>query len=194
MARGVALAAIVVAAMVAMLSSVRPAVAADVTGVAGLPTPSTTIPVVTVPTVTVPSVTVPTVTVPRVSVTVAPPRVNLREPPASTSPGGSTAGSGPVPTPAVTSPPATVIAPASPPVLTGAPNSVTRARKDDPADRTLAVRLRRAGVETVQQLTFPLGLALAMSAFLVFQHSTDKRDPRVAASLDSDDDDLLGFS
>ncbi|HUR18397.1 MAG TPA: hypothetical protein VMZ51_05590 [Acidimicrobiales bacterium] len=198
------LAATLALAAVAVLMNVHPATAADLTQV---PTSSTTLPPTgsgvqsaAVPKITVPTVTVPPVgvTVPKVPVTVSAPTVDLGT---SGTPSAPPAGAGGGPAPAT----ATGSAPSSGIGSTVAPGGVVRAAGDrrqigpaaggvDPAARALAFRLRRAAAETLQQLTFPLGLMLAMGSFLVFQHRLDKNDPRVAATVISGDDDLLDFS
>lgn len=58
----------------------------------------------------------------------------------------------------------------------------------------LPLRRRQAASETAQQLSFPLGLAAAISAFLVLQPRLDRGDPSVAHDGTSRDDDLLGLS
>ncbi|PLS75489.1 MAG: hypothetical protein CYG61_07125 [Actinobacteria bacterium] len=200
LARWGALAAAVVVIAPILLGAVRPASAADLQE---LPTVTTTLPVVSVPTVTVPPVAV---TVPPVAGPDARPGVSLGGPAPSptpstgavTAPAGS-GGAQPAATQAVRSsssspPPSAGAAPVARPAAGAGPAATTTASQAGPADMTLAVRLRRAGVETARQLTFPLGLALATLAFLVLQHRVDKGDPRVATSLESGDDDLLGFS
>jgi hypothetical protein len=64
----------------------------------------------------------------------------------------------------------------------------------DPAAGPLGARLRRAAAQTVQQLSFPMGLAIAIFGFLVVQHRVDLKDPRVADPSLSADDELMGFS
>lgn len=186
--RGPAAAALAVLALAALGTS-GPAGAAD------LP------PLPTVPT-TVPAVSAPSVTVPTVPVTVTAPRLNLRArgtsgdagAPAAPTPAGA-----PAPTNSVGMVPSSTPGPTDVPAGSAAttserPRLGTTDRPVDPAASALAFRLRRAAAETVQQLTFPLGLMLAMLAFVVFQHRVDKNDPRVTAALASGDDDLLDFS
>lgn len=199
-----ALAAVVlVVAVAGLLSRIGPAGAADV---GQLPTPITTLPAVSVPSVTAPPVSV-----------IHPPStadVGALAPstgggggrmPKSARVGGAGAGAGAgVPLPAgtaVPSPPSTaatasvsrMTVPAPGPTLGDRAGATTTAGRREPETRALTVRLRRAAAETVQQLTFPMGLALAALVFLMLQHRLDKGDPRVAAPVDSGDD-LLGFS
>lgn len=202
MARWRVLAAAAVVAGVTLSGAVHPVAAAEageagavtaVVGATDLPTSGVTVPVVTVPPVTVPPV----------PGTVVPPKVSLTVPiPSTSSSGGATtvpagsSSSDPVTTTGVapsSSAPPVVTAPAARTTAGGLPRATTQAGQAKPTGRSLSVRLRQAAAETVRQLTFPLGLALATLAFLVFQHRVDKGDPRVEASL-SGDDDLLGFS
>lgn len=178
------------------LSTARADSVSGLTGVTASPTTAVTIPVSS-----------PAITVPRGTGTIVPPKVEL----APTVPSAvETGGKATTPTDVSGSPStppnagATSTAPTGPsatrPVVAGTPDAKGRpaagpaTRRAGEPSRAVAVRLRRAAAETVQQLSFPLGLALAMLGFLVFQHWLDKGDARVEAALESGDDDLLRFS
>lgn len=187
-------AAAILLGAVSPLSTARADSVSDLTGVTATPTTAVTIPVSS-----------PVITVPRVTGTIVPPKVELAPTvPSAVEAGGKattpTGVSGSPSTPPNAGAPST--APTGPsatrPVVAG-PNAKGRpagpaARRAEEPSRAVSVRLRRAAAETVQQLSFPLGLALAMLGFLVFQHRLDKGDTRVEAALESSDDDLLRFS
>ena len=177
--------------------------------------PGASVPPITVPPVTVPPVTIPPVTVPAIAlpgvvlppITVPPTSVLGSNPPplASAVPAprelgahaGRLAGMGAArgglsfpagagranPAPAAGSPGATDT------------SGLALARPDaGQADGPLPTRLRQAAAETAQRLSFPMGLALAIAAFLFLQHRMSGADPRVASEGVIRDDDLLGFS
>lgn len=176
------------------LSTARADSVSDLTGVTATPTTAVTIPGA-----------LPAITVPLVTGTIVPPKVELAPtiPPAVETGGEVTTPTGvsgsPIPPPSAG---ATSTAPTGPvatrPAAEAAdanlrPAAPTVRRAGEPS-RAVSARLRQAAAETVQQLSFPLGLALAMLGFLVFQHRLDKGDARVEAALESGDDDLLRFS
>lgn len=180
---------------VSPLSTARADPVSDLTGVTATPTTAVTIPVSS-----------PAITVPPVTGTIVPPKVELAPTvPSAVETGGKATTPTGVPGSPSTPPNAgaTSTAPtgsgATRPVVAGTPDARGRpagpaARRAGEPSRAVSVRLRRAAAETVQQLSFPLGLALAMLGFLVFQHRLDKGDARVEAALESGDDDLLRFS
>lgn len=183
---------------VSPLSTARADPVSDLTRVTATPTTAVTIPVSS-----------PAITVPPVTGTIVPPKVELAPTvPSAVETGGKATTPTGVPGSPSTPPNAgatsTSTAPTGPsatrPVVAGTPDAKGRhpagpaARRAGEPGRAVSVRLRRAAAETVQQLSFPLGLALAMLGFLVFQHRLDKGDARVEAALESGDDDLLRFS
>lgn len=199
LARAALASGVVALVFFAVVGAGRPAGAADLPE---LPSPTTTLPALSMPVVTVPVATVPPVTVPEVAppvpVTVTAPRLDLPAPASSGTPVVTVPPGAAAPTTVVRSATSSASGSVRPDGPGGAVGDGARAgkaaRRVDPSVRPLAFRLRRAAAETVQQLTFPLALALAMLAFLVFQHRVDKNDPKVAVPVETGDDDLLRFS
>lgn len=177
-------------------------------------TPPPTSPPLTLPAVTLPPVSLPVVTVPPVTVvapvTVPPLAVRV---PAITVPGqpptpGSGSAGQSTPPPAEPGGAATVSSP--PPSGPASPAAASPDRRPGPAvggatrlapsgttppvTGPLPLRLRRAASESARQLSFPLGLAAAILAFLVLQPRLGRGDLSVAHPGTGNDDDLLGFS
>ncbi|HEX2700212.1 MAG TPA: hypothetical protein VHM89_08440 [Acidimicrobiales bacterium] len=155
--------------------------------------PVTVLPEVTVPTVTLPPVTVPLLTAPG---TTAPAPQSLQPAaPATTAvvrDVAPAAGAGEQPGPVVGTSSAASTTEDDParPAGDGAGGPAADQRPTGP----LPLRLREAASETARQLSFPLGLAAAILAFLVLQPRLDRGDPSVSHAGISRDDDLLGFS
>lgn len=181
--------------------TIPPTTAPAVTIPAGEPVtgPEITVPAVTLPAVTLPPATLPTLTVPNLpldGVPVAPVAV----PGTATSPAGPATAGGPLAEDdhgAATSVGAAAggRAPSSGAAAAGTTSlSPAAARRTSAPAPALSLRLRRAVVETARQLSFPIGLALAIVVFLLVQHRLDRRDPRVVSSGIVADDELLGFS
>lgn len=178
-----------------------------------VPSVTVTVPTVTLPPVTIPGVDLPPVTLPPVSL----PPVSLPgvEVPPLTLPGGQTAGrggTGPAPT-TPEGPPSPGAGPAGtggtatlPPgpvsdrvsAGNGAGSDQPVARRSSPlgpaARPGLPLRLRRAAVDSARQLSFPIGLVLALAGFLLFQDRVDRADPRLAGRGNLHDEELLEFS
>ena len=155
-----------------------------------------TVPPVTLPPVTIPPVTVPPVTVPEARVP-APPRPSLDAP----LPAGGGAGARPPVTDTPQEAPTTVPAEGPLPLPPGsrAGEDAEQGSGDDGggADRSegpLVTRLRQAAARTIEQLSFPIGLAMAMLGFLVVQHRVDHHDARLADPTLGADDEYVGFS
>lgn len=156
--------------------------------------PGVTVPV-DVPRVSLPPITLPPMTVPETALTPPP-----QAPPATEGgPRSKTFSAGTEGHPS-TSTGAGAAGPAPAPL--DAAGAAGGAGGSDPSvateavgpNRPLPLRLSRAAAQTAQDLSFPLGLALAIAAFLLVQHRVDRGDPRVASGGVLRDDDLVGFS
>ena len=175
----------------------------------GDPTPSTTLlPPVSVPPVTLPPVSLPVVTVPPLTVvpSVTVPPVTL--PPFLQLPSASSPSTAPLP-PTTTSAPATAaglpsstlpVEPAAVPPSSGTvPGQGANHEPGVPAATSasdpLPVRLRLAAAQTAERLSFPLGLAAAILAFLLVEPHIHRGDRRgFENGGHGRDDELLGFS
>lgn len=181
------------------------------TTAAGTPPPTSpplTLPAVTLPPVSLPLVTIPPITVVApVTVPPLPVRVpSITVPGQPPSPGAGSAGAdGPPPAelggattssppPSGPASPAPASASRRPGTADGAAARPALVVTTTPVTGPLTLRLRRAASETAQQLSFPLGLAAAILAFLVLQPRLDRGDLSVAHPGAGSDDDLLGFS
>lgn len=202
-----------VGALAAAASSAGGGVAGDgTTSLTTLPTPPPTtkmpitlppvtlpplsLPVVALPPVTVPPLTAPPVTVPPVDVQA--PLVTLPSLPLGQGTEAPAPVDRPVASPAESSPAPSgrlvTDLPARRRAALPATSPPAPALAKPPVTGPLPLRLRQAASETAQQLSFPLGLAAAILAFLVLQPRLDRDDPSVAHQGTSRDDDLLGFS
>lgn len=164
------------------------------------PLPPVSLPLLTLPPVTVPPIVVPPLSVADLAVLPPP---GAQPAPAGVSPGPTAVAPDGASAPADAAPP-----PVAPDAPAGAPatNATHRSRAVPPgapppaAEEAAAVtgplplRLRNAASETARRLSFPLGLAVAIVAFLILQPRLDRGDPSVAHPGVSREDDLLGFS
>ena len=182
--------------------TVPPVTSPPLTLFPGVSTPPVTTPPVSLPVVELPPLSVPSFEVPPVTL----PPVTLPGLLPGTRGTGAAATTAPTATSAATPAPAAASAPragaelgaggggepvAATPAVEAAVEATTIA---EVSSAPLAVRLRQAAADTVQELSFPLGLALAIVAFLVVQHRVDRGDPRMASIGALPEDDLLEFS